>query len=432
MTDIKAYDLVMLTELALENISEHEINEELEHYLRKYSFCFVRSQQKKYFEAFEKGVLSGLDRKSIEPIALHFLGEGQVRGMQQFFKRSRGWEESVEQRYQHLLSEQISCDEGFVSVDESCFVKKGAESAGVARQYCGRLGKKENCQSGVFLSYASEKGYGLVSGQLYLPQAWFGDSYSDRRDTCQIPKEAQFQTKNEIASQMLGKMIESDHFPSKWIGFDAAFGSDHGFLDGLPDTVHYFAAVKEKEYIFRSMPDVAVPESPSGRGGRFKHPRACVDPVHIKSIAEDDSIPWETRAIAEGAKGPAIADIKCTRCVSSRKINRLFMPGAEIWVYIRRYEDGTIKYFVSNAPTDTSQATLDKLATMRWSIEQCFQECKSYLGMAHYETRSYQAWHRHMLMVMIAHLFTTVLRCAIKKQYYPDYAYGSVSHRGNA
>ena len=91
------------------------------------------------------------------------------------------------------------------------------------------------------------------------------------------------------------------------------------------------------------------------------------------------------------------------------------MPGIEVWVYIRRYEDGTIKYFISNAPSETEMAVLDKLATMRWSIEQCFQECKSYLGMAHYESRSYSAWHKHMLLVMVAHLFTTVIRGAFKK-----------------
>jgi len=91
------------------------------------------------------------------------------------------------------------------------------------------------------------------------------------------------------------------------------------------------------------------------------------------------------------------------------------MPKTEIWVYIRKHEDGKIKYFVSNMPRDVSLAELDRLAIARWSIEQCFQESKSYLGMTHYETRSFQAWHRHMLFVMIAHLFITVLRQFLKK-----------------
>jgi len=131
----------------LQKMNEREITEELTEYLRSYGDCFIRSQQIKYFEAFEKGLLSKLDRKSIEPIALSFLGESEVRGMQQFFTRSVGWEENVKKRYKEKLGEQISCEDGFLSVDESDFEKKGKESAGVARQYCGRLGKKENILS---------------------------------------------------------------------------------------------------------------------------------------------------------------------------------------------------------------------------------------------------------------------------------------------
>jgi len=123
-------------------------------------------------------------------------------------------------------------------------------------------------------------------------------------------------------------------------------------------------------------------------------------------------VKWTKRTLAEGTKGPIYADVKCVRCVScisSTKYGNYSTPGEEIWLYIRRYEDGTVKYFVSNASASTDQTTLDRLSTMRWSIEQCFQECKSYLGMTHYETRTYPAWHRHMLMVMIAHLFTLKL-----------------------
>ncbi|MCL2814951.1 MAG: transposase, partial [Oscillospiraceae bacterium] len=178
---------------------------------------------------------------------------------------------------------------------------------------------------------------------------------------------------------------------------------------------HYFAGVRENEYIFRNMPLVVTPENSCGRGRRFKHPRSTEEPVRIKTILDDDSIPWVRRVIAQGAKGPVIAEIKCLRCVESRQVNRLFVPKSEIWVYIRKHEDGKIKYFISNMPHDTAIEELDRLATARWSVEQCFQECKSYLGMAHYETRSYQAWHRHMLFVMCAHLFIISLRHFLKK-----------------
>lgn len=398
-----------------QKISEAEITTQLQKYLETYKDCFVRSQQIKYFEAFEKGLLSNLDRKSIEPIALSFLGEKEVRGMQQFFTRSTGWEESVSNCYKEQLSQQISDKNGFLSVDESDFAKKGKDSAGVARQYCGRLGKRENCQAGVFISYATEKGIGIIDSKLYLPKAWFDDEYAQKRRDCNIPGEVTFKTKNEIAKEMINAAIKSQLFEVQCVGCDASFGSDHTFLDSLPETMHYFASVRENEYIFREMPQVVIPENMSNKGGRFKHPRSVEQPVSIKTIIDDESIPWIKRPIAEGVKGPVIAEIKCLRCVSCRKENRLFVPKSEIWVNIRKHEDGTIKYFVSNLPSNATILELDRLATARWSIEQCFQECKSYLGMTHYETRSYQAWHRHMLFVMIAQLFVTVLRIFLKE-----------------
>jgi len=413
---------------ALQNLSANEITEQLQKYLESYKSCFVRSQQLKYFEAFEKGLLSNLERKSIEPIALSFLEEKEVRGMQQFFTRSSGWDEALSRRYKEQLAEQLTDEDGFLSVDESDFVKKGKESAGVARQYCGRTGKRDNCQAGVFLSYATKKGIGIVASKLYIPEVWFSDDYEEKRKDCQIPKEMTFKTKNEMAKKMMSDIIESQLFDITCIGCDAAFGSDHTFLDSLPETARYFASVRENEYIFRNMPEVVIPKNVSKKGGWFRHPRATENPVHIKTIINDESVPWVKRIIAEGAKGPVFAEIKCLRCVSCRKENRHNVPKAEIWVYIRKYEDGTIKYFVSNMPEDTNIPELDRLATARWSIEQCFQECKSYLGMTHYETRSYQAWHRHMQLVMIAQLFVTLLRNLLKKTRKPYNADGSIHY----
>ena len=416
LIDVNAYDPKLLNELALMSISEQEISQELEQYLNQYKPCFTRSQQTKYFNATIQGLLSDLDRKSAEPIALHFLSPAQVRGQQNFFTRSKDWPQTIKQHYQTQIATQLNHPDGFLSLDECCFPKKGTHSAGVARQYCGRLGKTENCQSGVFLSYASPKGYGLIDNQLYLPQKWFNDDHTQKRIECHIPKTTQFQTKNEIATQLINQTINGGQFQVRWLGCDAAFGCDHAFLDALPDTVHYFAAVKETEYIYRSLPPVGVPKKPVGKGRSAIHPRALERPVCVQELASDDSIAWERRVLAQGAKGPIVADVKCIRAHSCRLVNQLLVPGVEVWVYIRRLEDGSIKYFLCNASVDVSLGVLDLLAVMRWSIEQCFQECKSFLGMGHYETRSYDSWHRHMLLVMVAHYFTCVLREVFKKR----------------
>ncbi|MCL2868126.1 MAG: IS701 family transposase [Candidatus Bathyarchaeota archaeon] len=402
----------------LQKIPTTTITKQLQQYLKNYNNCFTRSQQIKYFETYQKGLLSNLNRKTIEPIALHFLGEKQVRGMQQFITRSKGWQQNLTQQYQTQLAKQLNDINGFLSVDESDFPKKGTQTAGIAHQYCGRLGKTENCQAGVFLSYATEKGIGLIDTQLYLPNDWFGNDYAEKRSNCQIPKDLTFKTKNTIAKEMIQQVLENKIFEVQCVGCDCAFGSDHDFLDSLPEFVHYFAGVRETEHIYRAMPEVVLPVNNSAMGRRYKHLRAVERPVSVKSVLSDESVPWVRRVVAEGVKGPIVADVKCLRCVSCRSVGenrRLYVPKSWVWVYIRRYEDGSVKYFLSNMSEGTSVFELDRLASARWSIEQCFLECKSYLGMGHYEVRSYDGWYRHMLFVFVAQLFVTVLWESFKK-----------------
>jgi SRSO17 transposase len=187
----------------LQKIPTTTITKQLKQYLKNYTNCFTRSQQIKYFETYQKGLLSNLNRKTIEPIALTFLGEKQVRGLQQFITRSKGWQQNLNHQYQTQLAKQLNDKQGFLSIDESDFVKKGEQTVGVARQYCGRLGKTENCQAGVFLSYATEKGIGLIDSQLYLPKDWFSSEYAKKRSDCQIPENLTFKTKNTIAKEMM-------------------------------------------------------------------------------------------------------------------------------------------------------------------------------------------------------------------------------------
>ncbi|MEW6662296.1 MAG: hypothetical protein ACOY9Y_15255 [Bacillota bacterium] len=127
-------------------------------------------------------------------------------------------------------------------------------------------------------------------------------------------------------------------------------------------------------------------------------------PVPVSQIATDDSIPWERVILAEGSQGPIIADVKVLRVIECRDN----LPGNDVWLYIRRFSDGKLKFSLSNAPADIPKAELHRAATLRWPIEQCFQECISYLGMGHCEARSWKAWkawHRYILFVLIAHLF---------------------------
>lgn len=418
MMTYTSYDPDLLKQWCAAESNSTLFDAALDEYLRQFQQLFRMQSQKLYFTTFIKGLFSQLDRKSLEPIALHFLGENSVRPMQQFFTRSPLKEQALMERYQELLSSRLSAPGGMLSVDDSGFVKKGCHSVGVKRQYCGRLGKRENCQVGVFLAYAGCKGYGLVDRELYIPQEWYAPSHDALRRNCHIPSEKTFATKNKIAGDMVNKALESGQFQVQWIGCDAAYGNDHEFLDHLqlPPGVWYFAATNSKEQVFMEYPEMTYPKTKRGRPR--KHPDLSVSPVNVQRIAQDPDIPWERIALAEGAKGPIFAQRKRIRCYSSRMDgNRCYQkPGEEIWLYLRRYADGTIKYFVSNAPKDISIEELDRAATLRWPIEQCFEECKSYLGMSHYESRSYEGWMRHMLFVMIAHLFTTQIKELMKKR----------------
>lgn len=390
------YEPKLLEKWRTEMVCENRIEELLTEYTALFSDVIKISNQRVHFENYLRGLMSELPRKSIEPIALTFVGENGVRSMQQFMKRSPLDDEGILSEYQNQLALRISSENGMLSVDGSDSVKKGIHSVGVGRQYCGTIGKVESCQAGVFTAYAGNNGYGIVDRELYFQKKWFDDDYKERRENCDIPEDKIFQTKNEIALSQIKSIVAKNLFQIKWFGCDSAFGCDHNFLDSLPESIPYFAAVKSNERIFL--------EGDEG------------DVVLVKSIADSTEISWQRAKIGEGSKGAIYADIKILRAAACRTIDGQATRHCNIWVYVRRYENGDIKFFTSNASEETTQQELHEAATLRWPIEQCFQECKSYLGMEHCEGRSYTGLLRHWLFVMIAHLFTTSLRIGLKKE----------------
>ena len=148
--------------------------------------CFTRSEPRAHFFDYMVGQLSPLERKSIEPMALR-IGGGTVRGLQRFLSDVAWDEEQMLWNYHQLVTEAMGEPDGILMFDETGFVKKGKDSAGVARQYCGTLGKVEHCQVGVFAGYASRQGYALVDKRLFLPEGWFAEAYAARRAACQVP-----------------------------------------------------------------------------------------------------------------------------------------------------------------------------------------------------------------------------------------------------
>ena len=418
-----AYDSEVLETVRMGAVNEKRITTLLGEYLERFGKIIRHKSQRLYFGAYIKGLMSGLDRKSVEPVALAQLGEKTVRPMQELLKRSTLNEAGLHAVHVEGIAALAGGGEGMLSVDGSDFPKKGKHSAGVKRQYCGNLGKIENCQAGVFVAYAGDNGYGLVDKSLYIPAEWFDSDHEEIRQKCQIPDSQKFETKNQMAQELLNKAFKAGLNP-EWVGMDAAFGCDHELLDGLelPEGVYYFSATNAKERVYLERP-VVEPPPRNSRGRPRKHPLVHGEPICVLAVAQDDSFPWETVTLAEGSKGPIVADVKrirCTACRASGGNRSLTIPGADIWLYIRRHEDGELKYYISNAPADTPPSALDRAATLRWPIEQCFQECKGFLGMAHYECRTLTGWNRHMLFVMIAQLFLRLLQLELKKTVLPQ------------
>jgi hypothetical protein len=251
------------------NLSEEDLSaiaEELVGFHAKFHSCFGRQEHQRLGLAYLSGLISNLPAKSTEPIALELL-DGSVRSLQRFMKECRWDQAAMGMAHRQLLAEMINDPEGILTVDSSEFVKKGSHSVGVARQYCGRLGKVDNCQSGVFLGYASPKGYGLIDAQLYMPKAWFTPAYAQRRKECWVPDALEFQTKPQIAIGLIQRLRDSKVLMARWVCCDTAFGANPEFLAALPADLYYFAAIASNTLLYRKKPALGV-----HRPGAAAHP----------------------------------------------------------------------------------------------------------------------------------------------------------------
>jgi len=434
-TETKVEELVMLLEhcrwhpqltadLNLDADDIETMAKELVSFHRCFQDAYGRIEHHRLGLAYLSGLMSNAEAKSVEPIALEFLDKKSVRSLQMFMKNFR-WDHGCMLRtHQQMLATLIATSDGMITVDPSDFPKKGKESVGVARQYCGALGKVENCQSGVFIGYSSDKGYGLLSCRLYVPQSWFAPEQEKRRRFNLVPENLGFETKQQIALRLINEIAATGHYPCKWIGVDAAFGSDIEFLNALPKDRFYFAAIKSDTQVFTKKPKVGLP-SYQGRGRRpikFKVLPGQPKPQSVAEIAKSDRVSWKPVVVAEGAKGPIIAKVARIRVYLSRD----GLPaGDQQWLFLRQNDDGEIKYAVSNVSKKIPLSELVKASTLRWPIEQCFQEGKSQVGMDCYEHRSWPAWHRHMTYVFLALHFMLRMRLRLKKNAFADNSLGS-------
>lgn len=392
---------------------------ELREYHTIYAQLFQRKEQKEESEKYLKGLLSDIENKSVESMVLHFEGDNpnSIRSGQHFLGKGAWSDAPILERHRQEVSKDLGDKNSVLIIDGSDFPKQGDESVGVKRQYCGELGKVANCQAGVFLGYASQKGYTLLDRRLYLPKEWIeDDEYAEKRAKCGVPSDIIFQTKPELAAEMVQAAHEAGTLPFRWLACDSAFGQDSNFLDTVSDFVFYLAEVGCDTRLWLSRPATAVPEW-SGSGRRPTQLRLVEgepDAITVTEVAQTlPSDSWQRLKIKEGTKGPIVADFACLRVVAVRQA----LPGPDVWLIFRRNPTtGEIKFYFSNAPVETTIHTFAWLSGMRWPIETCFEEGKQELGMGDYQVRSWTGWHHHMSLVILAHFFLVRVKLRLKEQ----------------
>jgi SRSO17 transposase len=393
--------------------------DELRAYHTIYSPLFQRREQREWASDYLQGLLLTIPRKSIEPMVLALKGAdaNAIRAMQQFVSDGAWADTPILETHWHEVDQTLGDEDGVLTLDGSDFLKQGRDSVGVKRQYCGEVGKRANCQAGVFLGYASYAGYTLLDRRLYLPQEWLEDeAYAKRRRTCGVPQDLPFKTKPQLGWDMLRAVVDHQRLRCRWVTCDEGFGRDTALLDQVAGSgLWYFAEVPHDTRVWRQCPQTAVPGW-SGWGRKPKRVRLCAGEVDADSVntvaATVPTAGWSRQVIKEGSKGPLVADFVALRVIAVR--HRL--PGPEVWLVLRRNPDtGELKTYVCNAPVATTLETLVRLSGLRWPIETCFEEGKQYLGMGDYEVRSWRGWHHHMTLCILAHFFLVRQQQRLKK-----------------
>ena len=392
-----------------------DLAHELKGFHENFADCFQRSESRDNFFRYMAGQFCPLERKSIEPIA--FAVEGaKVRAMQRFVSDAPWDDEKIMHKYRSLVRDDLGHADGAIVFDESGFAKKGDDSIGVARQYSGNIGKVDNCQVGVFAAYTSPYGYCLVDKRLYIPERWFSDDYSERRDKC-LP-ETTFKTKPQLAAEILREIAEQKQLPFKYVLADSVYANPDfiGAVESLVG-VTYLLQIPEDTRCWLKNPMII--EKDYKYRGQERTKKVLSDTakanITVKNLAHNiNDYFWYRRKVSEGAKGPIEYEFTKRRIVLSHQ----GLPQKTVWLLIRRTmeKEPVYSFFISNAPLSVRLKTLIWLSGLRWSIEQCFEETKTELGMSQYEVRKFPGWQHHILTCMLAHYFLWHIKIRLGKK----------------
>jgi SRSO17 transposase len=306
---------------------------------------FHRVEVRRQTGAFLRGLLAAVERKNSWQLAEQ-AGAATPDGMQRLLNHARWDPDEVRDDLRGYVVEHLGDPSAVLVVDETGFLKKGVKSAGVQRQYSGTAGRIENCQLGVFLAYASRRGYALIDRELYLPESWTNDRVRCREAA--IPEEVGFRTKPQLARAMLERALDAE-IPVGWVTGDEVYGGDGRLRRWLEE---------------RDLPHVlAIKRSEALWSLRLRQERAWQLAAQVPAEA------WQRLSAGDGAKGPRVY------AWARVAIRPLREPGREHWLLLRRsLADGELAFYVCYAPARTSLAALVRVAGTRWAVEMVFPQ----------------------------------------------------------
>jgi SRSO17 transposase len=372
----------------------------LTRFMQRYIPLFYRKEQGENAVIVVEGLISGLDRKTCEPIARE---HGVHRKPIQSFVGSSTWDdEKVMGELRRHVKEELADPNAVLVIDPSAFAKKGTESCGVKRQWCGRLGKLENCQVGVFLCYAAGNGHAPVDRRLYLPEDWTADK--QRREKCHVPQEVVFQEKWRIGLTMLDGC--RSELPHGWVAGDDELGRCSEFRAQLRQRDERYVLDIPCNTLIRDLEAPRPRRKHAGRGRKREAPFVRVD----KWAAVQPPAAWQRVEVRPGTKGPLVVEAMTRRVRTHDEDGHV--GSEERLMVTRTVVEGNTKmdYSLSNAGPEVELKALVQAHAQRYRIEQMLEEAKGEAGLGHYEVRSWVGWHHHMTLALLALWFLQIER----------------------
>ena len=386
----------MLAECEVKPEVFENLEERLAEFLTPFASLLNHEKQREHIDVYLSGLLSNTKRKNTESIAYE---HDQNRQPLQHFIGQAEWDDApLRGELARQVGRELGEADGVLVFDPSSFPKKGCASVGVARQWCGRLGKVDNCQVGIYLAYVARREHALVDVRLYLPEDWAKDK--KRREKAGVPKEIQFATRHTLALEMLDELGAA--LPHCWIAGDDEMGRSSAFRRALRERQEQYVLMVPSNTTIRDL-DAPAPEY----GGRGRRPQQQFQRVDRWAAALPANA-WTECDVRDGTKGPLVVEAANCRVLARTERSD---PDAEetLLVFRAKQEDGTWKhdYALSNAAAETPLAEFARVLKSEHRIEECLQRAKSETGLGDYQVRNWRGWHHHQTLSLLATWFIT-------------------------